>query len=209
MRKNGLIKIFGENKFSIYWVTNLDRIWEMYRSGTRTVNIGEFWMVALDSQPPTDQERCCSGWIHDLHLVEPETRPGSKNIRCWFCTQYQIEIGLVGRLRCSGSCCRVERGMLLHSPLGVVRSSLNKVVPRRGWRVGAMRDWGGAGWRQAWVGSCRGFLFNHESVLSVVWSVLGLRDVCRFHIYSCTHNAWCFNRQVRRSHCYQRMWARP
>ena len=95
--------------------------------------IGGFWLVRLDSQPETDLGKYCCRKIHDLHQVEPKAQPGLRT-QLGFVLDVRVEVGLLGRRRCPGSWCGVERSMLLSCILfsalvGVItRTSLQAVV---------------------------------------------------------------------------------
>ena len=117
----------------------------------RTAYIGEFLMVRLDSQQKFIGEKYCSRKIHDLHQVEPKTQPGLRT-QLGFVLDVRVEVGLVGRRRCPGSWCGVERTMLLSCTLfsalvGVItRTSLQAVVVEVGRCEIGRRVVGGERW---------------------------------------------------------------
>ena len=116
----------------------------------RTTYIGGFLMVRLDSQQKFIGEKYCCRNIHDLHQVEPKTQPGLRT-QLGFVLDVRVEVGLVGRRRCPGSWCGVERTMLLSCTLfsalvGVItRTSLQAVVVEVG-RCEIGRRVVGGGW---------------------------------------------------------------
>ena len=122
----------------------------------RTAYIGGFLMVRLDSQPETDLGKYCCRNIHDLHQVEPKTQPGLRTqLGCVL--GIRVEVGPVGRRRCPGSWCGVERTMLLSFTLfsalvGVItRTSLQAVVVEMGRREIGWWVVGGGWWLVAVV----------------------------------------------------------
>ena len=128
-----------------------------YTRNLRTAYIGGFLMVRLDSQQKFIGEKCCSRKFHDLHQVEPKTQPGLRT-QLGFVLGIRVEVGPVGRRRCPGSWCGVERTMLqsctLFSALvGVItRTSLQAVVVEVGRCEIGRRVVGGGRW--VVVGGC-------------------------------------------------------